>query len=317
MKPILALSSCWLSHRHQDGYEMLQEMAALGFEWVELSHGVRITLVPGILRGVEEGVVKVASCHNFCPLPTGINHAAPNLYTPSSKDARERDQWLRHSKRSVDFAHQVHARNLVLHLGSVEFFWSNPGCKLDAYAEVHPGTDLPKDGKYAKLLASALGKLRDRKKAYWENTRAGLAELLPYAQAKGVTLGFENREKFEELPLDEDHVALLDSLPPGAPGGYWHDTGHAHIKETAGLLHHREHLAKLAPRAIGFHLHDVSADGHDHQPIGSGKIDFAMISEFWRPEHELVLEFSPRLSVEDVLSSKQRVEALIAQRFGK
>ncbi|HLP26827.1 MAG TPA: sugar phosphate isomerase/epimerase, partial [Acidobacteriota bacterium] len=92
--------------------------------------------------------------------------------------------------------------------------------------------------------------------------------------------------------------------------------GHAHIKESLGVLNHREHLAKNAPRAIGFHLHDVSADGHDHQAIGSGKLDFAMISEFWRPEHTLVLEFSPRLTVEEVVVSKQRVEALIKHRFG-
>lgn len=296
---------------------MLQEMAALGFEWVELSHGIRITLVPGILRGVEEGIVKVASCHNFCPLPTGIQHAAPNLYMPSTKDARERDQWLRHSKRTVDFAQQVGARNIVMHLGSVEFFWSNPGRKLDTYAEAHPDTDLTKDESYQKLLAKAVAKLRDRKAVYWENVRAGLAELLPYAKAKGVALAFENREKFEELPIDEDHGELLASLPADALAGYWHDTGHAHIKETAGLLNHREHLARNAPRALGFHLHDVSADGHDHQPIGSGKIDFAMVSEFWRDDHELVLEFSPRLTVEDVLVSKQRVEELIAARFGK
>lgn len=295
---------------------MLQEMAALGFEWVELSHGIRITLVPGILRGVEEGIVKVASCHNFCPLPTGIQHAAPNLYMPSTKDARERDQWLRHSKRTVDFAQQVGAKNIVMHLGSVEFFWSNPGRKLDTYAEAHPDTDLTKDESYQKLLAKAVAKLRDRKAVYWENVRAGLAELLPYAKAKAVALAFENREKFEELPMDEDHGELLASLPADALAGYWHDTGHAHIKETAGLLNHREHLAKNAPRALGFHLHDVSADGHDHQPIGSGKIDFAMVSEFWRDDHELVLEFSPRLTVEDVLVSKQRVEELIAARFG-
>ena len=49
-KPILALSSCWLSSRHTDGYEMLKEMADLGFEYVELSHGIRITLVEGILK---------------------------------------------------------------------------------------------------------------------------------------------------------------------------------------------------------------------------------------------------------------------------
>lgn len=316
MKPILALSSCWLSHRHQDGYAMLQEMAGLGFEWVELSHGIRITLVPGILRGVEEGIVKVASCHNFCPLPTGIQHAAPNLYMPSTKDARERDQWLRHSKRTVDFAQQVGAKNIVMHLGSVEFFWSNPGRKLDTYAEAHPDADLTKDESYQKLLAKAVAKLRERKTVYWENVRAGLAELLPYAKAKGVALAFENREKFEELPMDEDHGDLLASLPADALAGYWHDTGHAHIKETAGLLNHREHLATNAPRALGFHLHDVSAEGYDHQPIGSGKIDFAMVSEFWRDDHELVLEFSPRLTVEDVLVSKKRVEELIAARFG-
>jgi hypothetical protein len=41
-----------------------------------------------------------------------------------------------------------------------------------------------------------------------------------------------------------------------------------------------------------------------------------MVSQFWRPEHTLVLEFSPRLTVEDVQISKRRVEALVAARFG-
>jgi hypothetical protein len=81
---------------------MLAEMAALGFEYVELSHGVRITLVPGILKAVEAGVVKVSSTHNFCPLPTGVVQAAPNLFEPSAREHREHDQWLRHTRaRSI------------------------------------------------------------------------------------------------------------------------------------------------------------------------------------------------------------------------
>ena len=32
---------------------MLQEMAGLGFGHVELSHGIRISLVPGILQGAR------------------------------------------------------------------------------------------------------------------------------------------------------------------------------------------------------------------------------------------------------------------------
>jgi len=36
-----------------------------------------------------------------------------------------------------------------------------------------------------------------------------------------------------------------------------------------------------------------------------------MVSGFWRPEHLLVLELSPRVAVEDVRASKERIEALI------
>ena len=126
VKPILALSTSWCSHRHTDGYVMLREMAALGYEYVELSHGIRITLVLGILKAVEEGVVKISSTHNFCPLPTGVVQAAPNLFEPSVTEHREHDQWLWHTKRSIDFAAQVKARVLVCHLGSVTFFGSIP-----------------------------------------------------------------------------------------------------------------------------------------------------------------------------------------------
>src|SRR5579871_2667104 len=98
LKPILALSTSWCSNRHMDGYAMLKEIADLGFEYAELSHGIRIVLVPGILRAVEEGVIKIGSTHNFCPLPTGIVQAMPNLFEPSAPDRREHEQWLRHTK---------------------------------------------------------------------------------------------------------------------------------------------------------------------------------------------------------------------------
>jgi sugar phosphate isomerase/epimerase len=311
LKPILSLSTSWCSNRHTDGYAMLQEMAGLGFEYVELSHGIRITLVPGILRAIEEGVVKVGSAHNFCPLPTGITHAAPNLFEPSALDSREHDQWLRHTKRSIDFAAQVKARVLVCHLGSVRFFWFNPAGALARYAEHHPDMNAVADKPYQALLAKSLVRLRKRMGPFWDQTKASVNEILAYATEKKVKLGFENREKFEELPLDGDYAAFLDGLPPDAPAGYWHDTGHADIKQTMGLLDHRQHLQKMAPRLIGFHLHDVSKEGRDHQPVGSGEIDFRMVSEFWRPEHLLVIELSPRIDVEGVIASRDRVRALM------
>lgn len=291
---------------------MVKEMVGLGFEYIELSHGIRITLVPGIIRAVEEGIAKVSSTHNFCPLPTGVVQAAPNLFEPSAKEHREHDQWVRHTKRSIDFAAQVKARVVVCHLGSVSFFWFNPARDVRKYLDAHhdAGRDAS-DKAYATLLQKSMAKLRKRMPPYWAQVKASIGEMLDYAKQKGVKLGFENREKFEELPIDADYPEFLNSYPVEAPVGYWHDTGHADIKEGMGLLKHREHLEKMAPRTIGFHLHDVSADGDDHQAIGSGHIDFNMVSEFWRPEHLLTLEFGPRLKREDVLASKARVEALV------
>ncbi len=291
---------------------MLREIAALGFEYVELSHGIRITLVPGVLRAIEEGVIKVASTHNFCPLPTGIVQAAPNLFESSSREHREHDQWLRHTKRSIDFAAQVKARALVCHLGSVHFFWFNPARNVRRYLHEHPDAGrMPDNAGYQALLQKSLVRLRKRMVPFWEQTKKSINEVLEHATQKGVRLGFENREKFEELPLDADHLDLLDSLPASAPVGYWHDTGHADIKEGMGLLRHREHLEKMAGRTMGFHLHDVNAHGQDHQPIGAGHIDFEMVSRFWQPKHLITLELGPRATVDEVRVSKQRIEALL------
>jgi sugar phosphate isomerase/epimerase len=290
---------------------MLKEMADFGFEYVELSHGIRISLVPGILKAVEEGVIRIGSTHNFCPLPAGVLQAAPNIFEPSSGDPRQQDQWFRHTKRSLDVAAQVKARVLVCHLGSVVFFWFNPARRLLRYLEEAKPDDPGADEKYQELLARSVTKMRKRMGPYWERTKANVARVLDHAAQKGIRLGFENREKFEELPMDADFPEFLGSLPAGGPAGYWHDTGHAEIKRAMGLLDHRTHLEKNAARLIGFHLHDVDAQGHDHQAVGSGRIDFDMVSSFWRPEHVLVIELGPRATAEDVRMSKARVESLV------
>ena len=146
---------------------------------------------------------------------------------------------------------------------------------------------------------------------FWEQTRRSLEEILPYAAEKGVRLGLENREKFEELPLDADFPGLFAAVPPDEPAGYWHDCGHAELKERMGVITQRRLLEENAGRLLGFHLHDVDAGGHDHQPIGRGRIDFKMVRSFWQPHHLLVLELNPRATTAEVLESKKRIEDLL------
>lgn len=293
---------------------MLREMANLGFRDVELSHGIRIPLVPGILRALGEGLVRITSTHNFCPLPTGIDRAAPNLYEPSSSRPQEFEQWVRHTRRSIDFAAQVKAQVLVCHLGRVEYFWFNPARSVARYLRSQPQAGRePDNHRYRALLEKSLARLRRRMPPYWARVQAGVRQMLGYAAEKGVKLGLENREAFDELPLDADFGALLAEFSADEPIGYWHDTGHAYLKESMGLLDHHNHLRALASRTLGFHLHDVGETGRDHQTIGTGQIDFAMLSQFWHPEHLLTIELSPRLHPADVQASKVRIESLLLQ----
>ena len=55
---------------------MLREIRDLGFDYAELSHGIRISLLPGIFEAVDAGEIKISSLHNFCPLPMGVDRAA-------------------------------------------------------------------------------------------------------------------------------------------------------------------------------------------------------------------------------------------------
>lgn len=290
---------------------MLTEIAGLGFERVELSHGIRITLVPGVLKAVEEGVVAVGSVHNFCPLPMGVHQAAPNFYQPSSASEQEREQWVRQTKRSIDFAAQVGASVLVCHLGSVRYLWLQPDRHVERYLRRHPDAVRCADPAYRALVEKALHSLRSRMGVFWQRTQDCIRAVLEHAAERKVMLGLENREAFTELPLDADFPGLLASLPAPAPVGYWHDTGHGHLKESAGLIDHRAQLEANASRQLGFHLHDVDAAGNDHQAVGSGTVDFTRLSGFWRPEHLFVIELSPRVPVEGVIQSKARVEALL------
>src|SRR3974377_1133552 len=98
-----SLSTCWNSHRHTDGRAMLREIRELGFEYAELSHGIRISLVPGILEAVVAGEMRISSLPNFRPLPIGVNNAAPNLYQFSAERERERELAVRFSVKTLEF----------------------------------------------------------------------------------------------------------------------------------------------------------------------------------------------------------------------
>lgn len=272
---------------------MLREIRSLGFEHAELSHGIRISLLPGIMAAVDAGEIKISSVHNFCPLPLGVNAAAPNVFKFTTSDRWERDNAIKHTLKSIETAVRVGARAVVLHMGKIT---------MRDYTEKL--LELARQGelgspKYEKLMTAAIEKRESRKEKYTERADELLKQFVEAAAKAGIRLGIENRDAVEEIPFEGELPFWLKGFPAETVG-YWHDTGHAQIKEHLGLILHRFHLENLADRLIGMHIHDVLAPGRDHQEPGTGSVDFAALAPFVRPDLIKVFEFSPSLTTEAV-----------------
>src|SRR6266566_7019012 len=90
---MIAFSTCWNSGRHNAGDTMLREIKGdLGFELIELGHGIRISLMPGIQKMFDAGEVRFTSLHNFCPLPIEVMTASPDCYKFSAASSEERER---------------------------------------------------------------------------------------------------------------------------------------------------------------------------------------------------------------------------------
>lgn len=282
---------------------MLREIREAGFSYAELSHGTRISLLPGILEAVGAGEMKISSLHNFCPLPMGVEGSAPNLYQFSAARERERELAERHTLKTIEFASRIQAGIVVLHLGSVEM--KNYTEKLLSLAAAGE----KQTAKYQNLCAELQKKRQSKKDAFQNRTTALLRKILPEAERRGVKLGVENRQALEELPLEGDIQSLFRDLDSPSLV-YWHDTGHAQIKENLGFINHRSHLESLQHRLAGFHVHDVQFPGRDHCAPGSGTIDFAALKPSVKPEHIKVFEFSPSMSLEELQRGVEHIRRL-------
>ena len=282
---------------------MLREIREIGFEYAELSHGIRISLLPGIFEAVESGEMKISTLHNFCPLPMGINHAAPNIFKFTSDDRRGRENAWRHTLKTLETAERVGARLVVLHMGAIEM-----RDYTDKLVEMI-GAGHKDSPKYEKICMEVIEKRESKKERYVDLANEMLKRVSEDAARRGIMLGIENREALEEIPLETDFMFFFRDFPGGTVR-YWHDTGHAQIKHHLGFIDHALHLESMSEHLAGFHIHDVQFPGRDHCAPGTGTIDFAALKAMVRPDDIKVFEMSPGLSPEEVKAGVAHLKSI-------
>ncbi len=296
---MLSCSTCWNSGRHTDGEAMLLELRELGFEFVELSHGIRLSLVDGIQRAFDKGLVRFSSLHNFCPLPVEITRASPDCYKFSADDSRERDRAVRLSCQTIDFAVRLGAPRVVLHLGRT----SLPDYTDQLVRMAEAGGIHSRD--YVKLKLQCVRRRETEAEAALERSKECLEKIIEYAAEHNVSLGFESRHKIEEIPSEREMLRLLrEFVYPHV--GYWHDFGHVQVKHNLGFLDHPQWLAQVAPRLIGCHLHDTVWPGNDHVSPFCGGIDYHSLIPLLPKDTLYVFEISPKRAREEIVAAREK-----------
>ena len=294
-----ALSTCWNSRRHKSGLAMVEEILDLGFQRIELGHGLSAPLFEGVLEARKKHRFSIRSVHNFLPSPVEIRADDPDCYEFTSHRPGDRSRAVRLTRQTIDWAEKLEAPFVIVHCGRIR--------SLDLTAGLR---GMVTDGKYlnreyTRLKLAAVQKRERVAEVYLQRVLECLTDVVDYAGTKGVRIGIENREHYEAIPTEREMVTFLRRLD-SAHAGYWHDFGHAQIKHNLGLINHRQWLETAAPLALGCHVHDVKWPFRDHCAPFAGEIDFENLLPLFPKSCVMVFELSPHTPVEEVRTAMDR-----------
>ena len=260
-------------------------------------------MVAQLLDAQQKLGFAVSSVHCFCPLPPEVLADNPDCYEFTSHRPEDRRRATRLAMQTVDMAQRFGAERVVVHAGRIRTF-DGTGRLRGLASRGHL-----LDKKYAREKLDAVLRREKIAETYIDRSLDCLIEVADHAAKMDVTLGIENREDMEAVPSEGEMMNLLHRLE-ASNAGYWHDFGHAQIKENLGLLSHSQWLDSVGSQAVGCHVHDVAWPFSDHCAPFTGEISFTDLVPKLPKSCEFVFEMSPRVSRENILAAKARWESL-------
>jgi len=283
----LMLSTSWKSSKVSTVEELVKGLENLSISGIELEYRVRESILKGLRKELRSMGIPVISIHNFFPLPDDvpISKASGDLFLLSHTDKEERLQAVKWTIRTLEHADNLEARFVVIHGGKIDM---DP--EIDIIFEWYKNNILNSE----KAQEFIKGKLKEREKKKGKHLDAllwSLERLVKTAEKYNIYLGLENRAYYHELPGPQEFSTIFAEFE-GAPLGYWHDTGHAHINTVIGFSEHKTLLKTYRTQLIGIHLHDAKGV-EDHLPPGSGEISFSEITAELAEGTPKVIELKP------------------------
>lgn len=278
----VALSTMWHVDQKTSFNESFEIVRSLGISRFELNHQV----TQDHLAEFDRDRNYISTVHDPCPAPESLNALKANDVLISSLNATKRNQAVDLVKRTIELAHRLGSRSVVLHTGSIICDHSNDKRLRALFTEGKRNSS-----DYEALKVEMVQHRASYAAPHLEAVKMSLLQILEFNQSSGLTIGIENRYRYYDLPLPDEMDDLL-RLSGDAKYGFQFDTGHAHALEALGLCEKGIWLKRFSDRIIGVHLHDVCGI-QDHQLPGEGDIDFISIAPKIPENCQKTIEIAP------------------------
>jgi sugar phosphate isomerase/epimerase len=292
---MLGISTSWKSEVVESGVEILEAILELGVNAVELEYRISEPMLREMLPYLKRGKPAVNSLHNILPRPLEVPRetATGEFVSLTSPEPEERKSAVQFTRRTMEWAEELGARAVVLHMGKVAMEDSSRALRK-SFDEKRTQSE------------EGLAFIEDRKK---ERARLGRELLSPALRSletlanealkRGILLGVENRYNLHDFPSVDEFEILFTEFE-GGPVRYWHDIGHATAQENLGLLKKGELLDRFGRILAGVHLHGCRGY-KDHYAPGTGDEDIGFLKKFLRPDTICVVETHSRASREELI----------------
>lgn len=296
---MLSFSTSWNAGRHRSGEAIVREIMELGFDTIELGHGLKLHHVHEMLDVHKKLGFRVSTLHNFCPLPPEVMVDSPDCYEFTSHRESDRRRAVKLTLQTLDMAERFQCQRVVLHTGRIQTLKLTRPLRDKVEAE----GNFTKS--YAEMKLKAVKSREEVGEAYIRRALESLVEIGDYASKKGIQLGIENREHYEAVPSEREFLNFLQRLD-ASNAHYWHDFGHAQIKHNLRLIDHGEWLDQIGAKAMGGHVHDVKWPFKDHCAPFTGEIPFEKLIPKLPNASVFVFELSPRVPREEIVAAAER-----------
>lgn len=292
---MLGVSTAIRSEVSDSGAEIIETILDLGVRQVELEYRITEPMLREILPFWKRGEIEVLSVHNFLPMPEGIasEKAIPDFFSLSSPDAESRMLGLKYAKRTLEWAEELGAKAMVLHMGKIPM-----GNVMDRLKRLYDDNKIGSPEGQAYIIEQKAIRA-EKGPAHLEAGLKSIDVIAREADRRKIRVGLECRYNIMDFPNLPEFKILFEKFA-GSPLRYWHDVGHAATQENLGLTKQKDFLENFGPLLVGTHLHGCNGY-HDHEAPGQGDVDYGALRKFLKPETLRIIETHHRATQEELL----------------